>query len=1171
MIPRPPGAGWLGYLAGMKWPDGDEDSLWAMADDWQTHADQMRALGDHIDVAKAAAQVAYPFGDGGEAMVAELGKMRSGNGSIEELAGWMDKIGNSAHGMGTETEYTKIMFYATLVTLAIDLAAAPLAGPLVEGAEAAAVGAARVAVRFLTRRLLSEAAKKAAESAAAAVVRYTVRHIALNTIIGTATDAGIQAAQMIEGTRDTFDLGQLGITALTSAGAGAIGGPIGAGIGKGLGTPLSNMLGNRAGAYISHAAGGMIGGGVAGGAGGLYSLANGGEFDWRTVTGGAAQGATAGLRHGAIEAGRSQPKTVDATTAHPSDLTRTTSDTSGHPSTDQEAAAHPADAPSNKQPSDVATPPQEHLADPHAAGLGDSPQHPPTTAENLRLGENLSGGTTLGDPSAQAQVAPVTDRTGMPSATGTGPPAHADLGSNSPAPVRNDVAATPKPADVPAAQPRPAADLPGAQPARPSLDSRSALPSENRSGGTERPEPSPLQARYSGTEAAAPSTRDSQVSSDRTLQPVSEPVEQRNIQSANPTGTPARIEPAVVAPIPVDRAPIDRPANRPIDPTGKPGTTSPAPERAPRNSRSEDPSHTDDTHRTPDSDPDETAPRVTEHPDDQLTPARADEEEPAPSHPDDDQPTPTHDPEHQANPDRPESLTPHLKQRFEDLRGLATEIVLADADSARQHEVPGLRAEFAERFEKLGLLDTEKTATPWRLLEEHQSQLAKYLGDNEKFFLPDHSEPTEPGPKQPSVDHANTDPQTQPKEEHEEGNDPADTPVHADETAATNAEVDRVLGEVNTKFDPKQSAYAENCTSCVQAYEIRRRGLAGPDLTASPLEKPLRSDEGGPGGRPISEVSQAWGGQWQAGTRAEIEAAFSEPGSRGTVFITWKSGGGHVFTVENVGGTVRFLDSQPTPPVLDAANYFDHGGNTQYIRLDDKPTPPFASVEKYVEQAPHTPEETTPHQTHPESTSETPSAPVHPGEPHDSLNSNPDEAAPHPAEIPENNHAPSHPSEEQPAPLHGSEHQPNPDRPDSLTPHLKGRFEDLRALTKEIVLADSDPARQHELPGLRAEFAERFEKLGLSDTDKASLPWRLLDEHQSELAKYLGDNEKYFCPTVPTRPVPGQNRNAPRPPNVSPPQAALQNATIDRRKRLNRKRFRSVAMRRTSVQLGVTP
>jgi hypothetical protein len=33
--------------------------------------------------------------------------------------------------------------------------------------------------------------------------------------------------------------------------------------------------------------------------------------------------------------------------------------------------------------------------------------------------------------------------------------------------------------------------------------------------------------------------------------------------------------------------------------------------------------------------------------------------------------------------------------------------------------------------------------------------------------------------------------------------------------------------------------------------------------------------------------------------------------------------GGGVFNVENVGGKVRFVDGQPTPPVPGASHYFD--------------------------------------------------------------------------------------------------------------------------------------------------------------------------------------------------------------------------------------------------------
>jgi hypothetical protein len=168
----------------------------------------------------------------------------------------------------------------------------------------------------------------------------------------------------------------------------------------------------------------------------------------------------------------------------------------------------------------------------------------------------------------------------------------------------------------------------------------------------------------------------------------------------------------------------------------------------------------------------------------------------------------------------------------------------------------------------------------------------------------------------------------------------------AGRNAEVNKQIDEALEKVNPKFDPSQSAYRENCTSVVQANELRRRGL---DVQAGPLEKPRWSSEGGPGGRPASAITGPWGGKFTPGTKADIEQAFKEPGSRGVVAIAWNGGGGHVFNVENVGGEVRFIDGQPTPPVTDAAGYFSMGRNTAYIRLDDRPTPPQSATKPYLE------------------------------------------------------------------------------------------------------------------------------------------------------------------------------------------------------------------------------
>lgn len=163
---------------------------------------------------------------------------------------------------------------------------------------------------------------------------------------------------------------------------------------------------------------------------------------------------------------------------------------------------------------------------------------------------------------------------------------------------------------------------------------------------------------------------------------------------------------------------------------------------------------------------------------------------------------------------------------------------------------------------------------------------------------------------------------------------------------ATNQEIDEVLGRVNPYYERTDSAYSENCTGVVQANELQRRGV---DVQARPLEPELRKDHGGPGGRPLSAVEQPWGREFTPGTKSEIEAAFQEPGSRGVVYIQWNTEGAHVFNVENVGGTVRFVDGQTIPPRTDASSYFDLGDQTRYLRLDDLPTPPSSATAKYVE------------------------------------------------------------------------------------------------------------------------------------------------------------------------------------------------------------------------------
>ncbi|MFE3954959.1 ADP-ribosyltransferase [Nocardia sp. NPDC059091] len=86
--------------------------------------------------------------------------------------------------------------------------------------------------------------------------------------------------------------------------------------------------------------------------------------------------------------------------------------------------------------------------------------------------------------------------------------------------------------------------------------------------------------------------------------------------------------------------------------------------------------------------------------------------------------------------DRPATLTQHLKNRLEELRGHINDIFAAHSDLARTAELPRLRVKLGDLVDKLGLRDQQNWETPWRLFDQHDAALAKYLQQNHEHLLP---------------------------------------------------------------------------------------------------------------------------------------------------------------------------------------------------------------------------------------------------------------------------------------------------------------------------------------------------------------------------------------------------------------------------------------------------
>lgn len=124
---------------------------------------------------------------------------------------------------------------------------------------------------------------------------------------------------------------------------------------------------------------------------------------------------------------------------------------------------------------------------------------------------------------------------------------------------------------------------------------------------------------------------------------------------------------------------------------------------------------------------------------------------------------------------------------------------------------------------------------------------------------------------------------------------------------------------VNPKFTGLAGAFTNNCTNCVTAYELRRRGY---DVTAKGLYGGRRTDETDKiFGYPdkvkvlIFDKDTKRGIVNQTGRMARdalLRDLNSEPkGSRGVVEIGFRNGGmGHVFNWAKDGDAVRLVDCQ---------------------------------------------------------------------------------------------------------------------------------------------------------------------------------------------------------------------------------------------------------------------
>ncbi|WP_330183378.1 hypothetical protein OHB26_06845 [Nocardia sp. NBC_01503] len=442
----------------------------------------------------------------------------------------------------------------------------------------------------------------------------------------------------------------------------------------------------------------------------------------------------------------------------------------------------------------------------------------------------------------------------------------------------------------------------------------------------------------------------------------------------------------------------------------------------------------------------------------------------------------------EAFPDRttvPTELTPELRGSFESLREQATEIVRASADPTRADELANLHQKFAERYDELRLRDPD-TATPmWQLFHEHDPALAKYVVDNGRSFLPSAEETPSrvPTHSEPDGHHPVSD---------EPGHRPDEPGLTPTEQAAKDA-CDQLPQAERLALDEYAGPHYNEINRHLRFGEdLRAVSPETIDLIRSGLDK--LPDHVGPVKRSITLSPKDLEKFWYENRQGAI---VEDPGFVSTSKTKFKWNPNVKLTIVSATGKdISFL----RPP--------ERRGEAEVLIPDGRQ---FRVLDREMGA------DGTLHITWEEVTESTrlseDEVSASPATLHDSIL---DEPFPlEPVEEPHKGFSLNLPDSEQAHPDVAP--HVDPDRPPTLTQHLKDRFEQVRTEINDVFVAYHDPARAPELPGLRAKFGELFDTLGLRDPEAEVTAWQLFNDHDSTLAQYVVQNRDHLLPPVEDR------------------------------------------------------
>ncbi|MCT7659697.1 WXG100-like domain-containing protein [Mycobacterium deserti] len=215
---------WVSYLVGSEWPEGDEDAMFRIGDQWHSSADQMAVLIPSLNRMREKTSSVLQGVTAGAADD-QFALLFDGDASVDKLAEAMAALGDLAQSTGRSIEYTKLQILTSLAIAAFEISWALAQTSVTAGASAAAIpvieGATSAAIRQIVSLLLKQIMTDLGNTMRRTMVHRIVKKAGVESAEAVGQELAIQGIQQSNGHQKGYDWQKVGVVAAANAAGGA--------------------------------------------------------------------------------------------------------------------------------------------------------------------------------------------------------------------------------------------------------------------------------------------------------------------------------------------------------------------------------------------------------------------------------------------------------------------------------------------------------------------------------------------------------------------------------------------------------------------------------------------------------------------------------------------------------------------------------------------------------------------------------------------------------------------------------------------------------------------------------------------------------------------------------------------------------------------------------------